>query len=353
MTKKLLKQTVGIDVAHKSLDVSLGRMDVQATIEIYNYKKFANTEKGFMAMVLWVKKYTQADVSLRYLMEATGVYHECLAYFLSEKEYDVSILMPNKTANFFKTLEIKTITDKSMSAAIAQFGLEKNPDIWAQPNKEYRSLRQITRERDQLMGERTMIKNQKHAEEVEAHPNAKTIGRIKTRICMLDKQIKEIGNEIAVSIEKNAEIAAAVALITTIPGVATLSAVTILAETDGFALIKSKGQLTSYAGLDVKLKDSGTSVHAKPQISKRGNRYLRKAMYFPALSAVRHIEKYKNTYIRIVSRTGIKMKGAVAIQRQLLELVFTIHKSKKPYDKDYEQNLVKEKDQAKLELAEV
>ena len=51
--------------------------------------------------------------TLRYVMEATGVYHESLAYFLEEKGYEVSIVLPNKISNYFRTLEIKTITDKT------------------------------------------------------------------------------------------------------------------------------------------------------------------------------------------------------------------------------------------------
>ena len=125
MTKKLLKQVVGIDIAHKEIDVYLGNMDQEAATHLYAYKTFKNNEKGFAALILWVKKHTQADMPLRFVMEATGVYHESLAYYLSNKAYTVSIVMPNKITNFFKTLEGKTVTDKSMSAAITQFGLEK------------------------------------------------------------------------------------------------------------------------------------------------------------------------------------------------------------------------------------
>jgi len=182
MTKRLLKQVVGIDVAHKELVVSLGNMDEEARTNIYAYKTFFNTEKGFMALILWVKKQTIESSPLTYVMEATGVYHEALAYFLSENDYFVSIVMPNKITNFFRTLEIKTVTDKSMSEAIAWFGLEKKLDSWVQPKKVFRELRQITRERDQLITERTMLKNQLHAEEVEAHPSKMTISRIKFRI---------------------------------------------------------------------------------------------------------------------------------------------------------------------------
>jgi transposase len=301
-----------------------------------------------MALILWVKKQTVEEFPLRYVMEATGVYHESLAYFLSNKTYQVSIVMPNKITNFFRTLEIKTVTDKSMSEAIALFGLEKKLDNWIQPKKVFRELRQITRERDQLIAERTILKNQLHAEEVEAYPSVKTVIRIKVRIKMANAQLNETMAEIKESIKNDLELNQAVALMTTIPGIGVLTSAVIMAETNGFELIRSTSQLSSYAGFDVKEKESGTSVKGKPRISKRGNRHLRKAMHMPALAAIRHSERYKAVFVRIVARNGIKMKAAVAVQRKLLELAYTIYKTKKPYNAECLQS----QQEAKPELEE-
>ncbi len=347
MIKKLLKQVVGIDVAQKKIDVSLGRMDIEVNTEVYAFKVFPNSEKGFASLLLWVKKNTEVDVAVRFVMEATGVYHEALAYHLSTRAYSISIVMPNKITNFFRTLEIKTVTDKSMSEAIAQFGLEKKLDNWIAPQKVYRELRQVTRERDQLIGERTMNKNQLHAEQTEAYPNERTVKRVMDRIIMLNKQIRQIITEVTEMNNNDSEVAAATKLITTIPGVGLLTAITVLAETDGFSLIHNRRQLTSYAGLDVKEKESGTSIKCKPRISKRGNKHLRKAMHLPALSAIRHTERYKATFTSIVGRTGIKMKAAVAVQRKLLEMIYTIYTTKQPFDIDYLQKEAKKKQELK------
>ena len=347
MIKKLLKQVVGIDIAQKKIDVSLGWMDLEADTAVYSYKAFNNNEKGFASLLLWVKKNTQADVQLRFVMEATGVYHEALAYHLSTRAYNVSIVMPNKITNFFRTLEVKTITDKTMSEAIALFGLEKKLDNWTPPQEVYRKLRQITRERDQLVAERTINKNQLHAEQTEAYPNENTIERVMARIIMLNKQIRQIIVEITEINSNDTELSAATKLITTIPGIGLLTAVIVLAETDGFSLIHNKRQLTSYAGLDVKEKESGTSVKCKPRISKRGNKHLRKAMHLPALAAIRHSERYKATFIGIVERTAIKMKAAVAVQRKLLEMIFTIYTTQKPFDTEYLQKETRRKQDIK------
>ena len=100
-------------------------------------------------------------------------------------------------------------------------------------------------------------------------------------------------------------------------------------------MIRNKRQLTSYAGLDVKEKLSGTSVKGKPRISKQGNRHLRKAMYMPALSVIRRDGRFKALFTRLVSTHGIKMKAAVAVQRKILEMIYTIYKTDIAFNKNY------------------
>lgn len=333
--KKIVKQVLGVDVAKKELVVCLGKMHDDLSAELYLNKTFDNTQKGFATLVLWVKKHTLDTLPVRYVMEATGVYHESLAYFLKEAGYEVSIVLPNKISSYIKTLEIKTITDKTASQAITRFGLERMLDQWEKPKDIYKRMRQLTREREQIVEERTMVKNQLHAEQVEAEPNKNSLNRLTERIKMLNKQEAEIKKEVAALVEREEEVSASVELICSIPGIGLLTAAILLAETNGYELIRNKRQLTSYAGLDVIEKESGTSVKAKPRISKRGNKHLRKAMHMAALAAIRHDERYKAVFSRIVGKTGIKMKGAVAVQRRLLEMSYTVFTSKKKYDKDY------------------
>lgn len=333
--KRIVKQVAGIDVSQKELVVSLGRMYDDWSPEVYAHKTFPNTEAGFIALIIWIKKQTQQDVTIRFVMEATGVYHESLAYFLTDKGFAVSIVLPNKISNYFRTLEVKTITDKTASEAITLFGLERKLDSWEQPKSLYKKLRQLTRERGQLVEERTTIKNQLHAEQAEAEPNKRTISRIKKRIELLNKQEKEIKAEIEELIKEDSEMKHLLVILCSLPGIGILTAVTVLAETNGFDLIRNKRQLASYAGFDVKEKQSGTSVKGKPRISKKGNKYLRKAMHFPALTAIRHDERFKAVFARIVSKHGIKMKAAVAVQRKLLEMMYTLYRTKTAYDKEY------------------
>jgi len=335
----IVKQVAGIDVAQKELVVSLGRMNQLIEPDIYAFKTFANKPSGFAALEVWVKKHTEQQVAVRFVMEATGVYHEKLAYYLSDQGHKVSIVLPNKISNYAKTLEIKTVTDKTASLAICQFGLEKKVDLWQQPKKIFRDLKQLTRERDQVVAERTVAKNQLHAENAEAFPNERSIARLNQRIRLFNSQEKEIKADIAEIVQQDKELVEKIDKVSTIPGVGKLTTVIVIAETNGFNLIKSKKQIESYAGFDVKEKQSGTSVKGKPKISKRGNRHLRKAMYMPALSAISHDERFKAIFVRLVSKHGIKMKAAVAVQRKLLGLMYILWESNTKYDENYLQKV--------------
>lgn len=333
---KVLKQVLGIDVAQKELVITLGRIYEDSSIELFAHRVFKNKESAFESVIKWVEKLVSKDVRIQYVMEATGVYHQKFAYYLDEEGCDVSVVLPNKISNYSRTIDIKTITDKTCSEIIARFGLERKLDCWKRPNNAYRNLQQLTRERIQIVEERTLVKNQLHAEKSEAFPNDSSVKRIKARIKFLNKQEAEIKHEITTYIQNEPEIRNEIKNICTIPGVGELTAVTILAETNGFELVRNKKQLVSYAGLDVVEKQSGTSVNGKPKISKRGNRNIRRAMHLPALSAIKHIEHYKEIYVRLVSKSGIKMKAVVAVQRKLLELIFVVYKNKTIFEKDYE-----------------
>lgn len=339
--KKVLKQVVGIDVAQDELVVCLSRLYIvlssgEVITDLYAHKSFPNTKRGFSSLIGWVKKNTDPQVSVRYVMEATGVYHEKLAYFLDDRNLAVSIILPNKISNFARTLDTKTVTDKTASEAIALFGLQRELKPWKRPEPIYKKLRQLTRERDQMMQEKNRVSNQLHAEKTEADPNASSVKRMNTRMRLLKKLISEVESEIKAMIKADKDVAEKVKRICTIPGIGHITAVTILAETDGFALIRSKRQLTSYAGLDVKEKQSGTSVKGKPKISKRGNRHLRKVLYMPSLSAVRYNHKQKDLYARLVSKHGLKKKAGVAVQRKLLELSYILTKNQTDFDPEYE-----------------
>ncbi len=146
---------------------------------------------------------------------------------------------------------------------------------------------------------------------------------------------EEIELEIKQTVEQNEELNRKVQFICCIKGMRLISAVTILAATNGFNLIRNKRQLVRFAKRDVVEKQSGISIQGRSRISRKGNRFIRKSLFFPALVAIRHNDPMKAMYKRLVSKHGIKMKAAVAVQKKLLELVYVLWKKEEMYSEGY------------------
>ncbi|WP_294331887.1 transposase [uncultured Chryseobacterium sp.] len=167
---KVLKQVAGIDVAQKELVVTLGCLYEDFTVEFLSYKVFKNTDDGIKSLIEWAENKVFKTSDIHYVMEATGVYHQKFAYYLAGHNRNVYIVLPNKISNYIRTLDLKTITDKSCSQAIARFGLERKLNPWKKPDQAYHRLQQLTRERDQIVQQRSMVKNQLHAEKARPLP---------------------------------------------------------------------------------------------------------------------------------------------------------------------------------------
>lgn len=336
--KDIKRQSIGIDVAKEDFAVNFSVCNEMQEIKHLSSRKFQNTDAGFKDFHAWVIKWKNADLPLILVMEATGVYHEKLACSIVDKGFQLAVVLPKRAKDFSKTLKTKATTDKISSQYLAVMGLEKKLDLWSKPERVFVRLRKLTRERSQLMALRTEVKNHIHAENSGAWPNTKTIQRCKMQVKLLDKQVEEIEKDIQDILKQNLELKGRIKKITSIPGIGVLTAVTIIAETNAFKDIRNKRQLVSYAGYDILQHTSGTSVNTKARISKRGNRHIRKAMHMPALAAIKHNEQNKNTFVRIVSKTGIKMKGVVAVQRKLLVLIYTLWKNDAEFDPRFEEN---------------
>ncbi len=334
--EEINKQCAGIDCSKKDFAVTVSVSDRYQEVQHLSSRTFCNSDIGFKAFNKWVGKHYKKSIPMLFVMEATGVYHERLAHFLSSLGCQVSIVVPKRAKDFSKTLKVKKITDKIASQYLAIMGLEKKLDVWSPPHREYAELKHLTREKEQIQNQITMLKNYMEAEKSAYLVHKESLQRFNQTINLLKKQKAEILKQIQTLIASNKELQSKVEKVTSIPGVGILTAATIIGETNGFSLVQNKRQLVSYAGYDVMNQESGTSVKTKSRISKRGNKHIRKAMHMPALTSITHSDNSKATFIRIVSKTGIKMKGVVAVQRKLLVMIYTLWKNDAIYDPNYE-----------------
>lgn len=350
---RIVQQNLGVDVDSKKLKSCLKVLYADRSIKIRASRSFDNNPKGFQDLDEWVKSKKVKDLVVHATMEATGVYYENLAYYLQTRpQFIVHVELPSKTSAYFKSLNIKSKTDEIDARALARLGLERKLDVWEVGSLQMRQVKKLTRERLRLIDEKTMVSNQLHAETSSYGANKSTLGRYDKRIKFISNQVKQIEEELEKLVAKDESLQERVSNVCTIKGVAFITAIGVIAETDGFALFFNRNQLVSYAGYDVVQRQSGTSILGKTKISKKGNSNIRRILYMAAMSAARHDEHHRNYYRRIVEKCGINMKANVAIQRKLLVLIYSLYKNNVPYDPKYHDKL-KEKLSPKEEMNQV
>lgn len=335
-TKNITAQSLGIDVSMKTLDCCFCYQMPDRHVVVKGSRKFNNNASGFEGLCKWLKKWLLQDTDLVIAFEATGVYYEHLAYYLSDKtNYKVCVLLPNTVKAFAKSLNAKSKNDKVDAMIIARMAVERKLHVWKAPCAASRLLKELCRERETLLRDKTAISNRLHAKDYSYNTDASLTKRLKKQHKLITGLIKEVEKQIQKVIKQTPQLAKNINRLMDIPGIALFTAIAVLSETNHFALFRSKRQLVSYAGLDVVENQSGSSVRGKTHISKKGNSLLRKCLYFPAIVHVNQKSIYYDTFFNILQRTSCKMKAYVAIQRKLLVLMYSLVKNQTTFNPNY------------------
>jgi transposase len=236
---------------------------------------------------------------------------------------------------------VKVKTDKKAALTLAQLhSVGLLTGVWIPP-VEVRELRAVIAQRSKMVRLQTQAKNRltsllhrTHRErpaqpfkpEQKAWWEALPLSTIEKYIVASDletlafagKQIDAIGEVLRQEAAKDER----VPLLTQLPGVAMLTALTILAAIGPIERFEDAKHLVGYAGLGASVHDSG-QMHATGHITKAGRRDLRGAMVDAANAAVRHHPFWKKEFERLEYRLG-RSKAIVAIARRLLVAVWHI-----------------------------
>jgi len=327
--------SVGVDIAKEKFDVCIKQAKEERVSVIKGSKSFPNTEVGFKELVQWIMKRTKDTSSLIFVMEATGVYYENLAYYLHSLGFNVSVELANKVKHYFKSLNVKTKTDKKDASILAQMGLERKLTLWQPMSPIYRELRDVSRLKLAFKKDLNALKNQLSAMESAHQKYEKVISLQKEQIAFYEKSIAELDRELEQVAQKDPELYQKIIKICTIKGLKFNTVVAVICETNGFLLFENMRQLVSYSGFDVKLDESG-KYKGKTRISKKGNARIREVLYMPALSAIQHNKPIAELHKRICEKNPTaKMKGVVAGMRKLLILIYVLWKKNEVYNENY------------------
>lgn len=317
---------IGIDVSGKALSIVISVNGKHRKAQSYE-----NTPEDHKRLVALIQKLQGESIVC---MEATGMHHFDLAVALSRSEtITVTVINPKAAHNFAKALMQRCKTDSIDADTLASYA-ERMPLVeWQRPSEEALALRALARRISATNKIKAQVKNQLGALMVTQETPEVILAQTKSLIGTLEEQIASFRINALNIVNRNRELREVFALITSMKGIAEASAIQLLGELLTMPDDLTVKQWVAYAGLDPKHFESGSSVAKKTRISKAGNRYIRQALYMPALVASRsepHVAAY---YKHLQEKRGLlKIQAICAVMRKILHAIYGMLRSKQPFD---------------------
>lgn len=261
---------------------------------------------------------------------ATGRYWEELALFLHNDGHLVSVVNPSTVSAFRKTELTRSKTDKADAGLIARYCLAVHPRPWEPPAPEQLTLQHLVRELESLKDFRKKERNRLSS----GLCDDLVLKIVQEHVRFLTAQINDLKKVIRKHIRNHPQLKRNWALLATIKGVGEALAFIFLAEVGSIDRFSDVRKLIAFAGLDVREFRSGTSVYRRPKISKAGNARLRKALYLPAVSAMRFNPVIKVFVARLKERGVHGMVIVCGAMRKLLHTMYGVLKTQTEFNPD-------------------
>lgn len=145
------------------------------------------------------------------------------------------------------------------------------------------------------------------------------------QLMFLESQLNELESKIADILHQTNQV------ITTIPGIGDTLGAVILSEIGDIYRFDAPGKLVAFAGLDVRVTQSGEFMGTKNKISKRGSPYLRRAIWLAASRAAFCDPILSDYYQSLRARGKHHLTAIGAVSRKFCNILFVILRENRPY----------------------
>ena len=340
--KKLI---IGIDFSKEKFDVVAILADDLNVCATETHDEFSNDKKGVRLLLSWArglqKKYKAAE--LLFCGENTGDYSKRAADCIYKSGCDMWLADPLKIKRSNPLQRQKS--DAADAKMIAEYAMRHYDERrqYEPLSKPVSGLRELYGHRKSLVEARKMleVRNNEKQKTLESSASLKFIDRSsKQAITVLDKEIRAVDKRIKELIRSSEELREAHDIVTSVPGIGTLTAVCLIVSTNNFKSFDFDARrLASYFGVAPFGKESGSSVHTAPHVSRCCDKRIKAALHEPALAAIRFDAGMNAYYRRLIDRGKPHLVALNNVKSKLLHIVVALVRDKKMYDSNYQSPL--------------
>jgi transposase len=322
-----MNNVIGIDVSKTTLDCAWLR-DLESGKA--KTKIWTNNSGGHKRLIEWATHNLGVGLSeIVFVMEATGVYHEALAYFLHGAGAQVVVTNPAQVRDYAKSLAIRSKNDRKDSLVLARYGLTQPWRTWQPEAPEVRELRALLARLEALEKDLQREQNRMEKAQVSA-ASSQVMASIQRSLEALKTEKQRLERLIDDHIDRHPQLKQDAELLQSIPAIGPVLMRYMLALYHARSFRRAR-QMAAYLGLNPVEHTSGSSVRGRPRLSKTGPASLRAKLYLPAVVATRHNPQAKALYERLIARGKSKMTALGAVMRKLVHLCFGVLKHQQAY----------------------
>lgn len=291
------KQWVGIDVCQKYLDVYIRPLEKLFQV--------TNDEVGISKLVQTLKNIQPELI----VLEATGGMEINAAVKLTQAGLAVAVINPRQARDFAKATGQLAKTDAIDAKVLAYFADAIRPEVRQISDESSRQLEDLVQRRRQISDMITAEKNRRRGKTNSVQAS------IDEHIEWLKKKLKEIESQIKSAIAVNPDWQQKMKLLTSVPGVGQVVAVSLISSLPELGTISHKS-ISYLAGVAPLNKDSG-KFRGKRRIYG-GRAKIRCVLYMATLVAVRFNPVIKTFYERLLQKGKLKKVALTACMHKLL-----------------------------------
>jgi transposase len=305
---------VGIDVSNEVFDATM-----QHDSNVVR-RQFQNTKTGHRQFMRWA---LYQSGSAQVCLEATGVYHLQLALALDRcPDIELMVVNPCAARRFAQAHMVRAKTDAVDADGLLQYLQRMEFRRWSAPRQELLQLQSITHRIAQLDKEVIRERSRLHAARRAGQHTRLAQQDIQAHISQIQRRLKHLRAQASEVINNDPQLATDAQIVKSAPGFAELSAAKILAELSALPDDMTPAQWVAHAGLDPRPCESGSSQRSPRRISKQGNVRIRRALFMPALVAIRRNANVSAYYEKLLKSGKAKLQAITAVMRKLLHALW-------------------------------
>ena len=320
---------LGIDVSKNKLDLCL--LPGNGKKKTKTLKNHPDADREINDWLIRQKCHPE---QVMVVLEATGIYHENVAFGLHENTpVTVCISNPPRFRFFAGVMDILNKHDSVDAYILARYGELKQPDAWVPPSPEVRKLRELVRLRDSLQADVQRAENRlEKAHSTRTAPEI--IDSLERTLKAHRDELKRIEALISDHTDNHPGLKEDRELLESIKGIGSVVGTTMLSVLRSCPF-RSASQVAAWLGVVPVEKTSGSSVRGRARMSKTGPADVRAKLYMAAIVAIRWNAPAKALYQRLIAKGKASKAALGAVMRKLVHQCFGVLKTRMKWDENY------------------